>query len=114
MAVSANKTLAFRIPLVYCKNTMCGIAGYWDKGADEGILLGSTLLKMLMALGCRGPDSTGVAMYGTRHAGSWIARVKLGDNGVLAERAAQVAQAAANFGGKDFTRVDAYLRFSIR
>jgi methylamine---glutamate N-methyltransferase subunit A len=93
---------------------MCGIAGYWDKGADESIPLGSTLLKMLMALGCRGPDSTGVAMYGTKHSESWIARVKLGDNGVLAERAAQVTQAAANFGGKDFTRVDAYLRFSIR
>jgi glutamine phosphoribosylpyrophosphate amidotransferase len=40
--------------------------------------------------------------------------VKLGDHGAPAERAAQVTKAAANFGGEDFTRVDAYLRFSIR
>src|ERR1700747_2385647 len=111
MAVSAKRDFASRILRVYCKNTMCGIAGYWDKGADESTLLGSRLLKMLMALGCRGPDSTGVAMYGTRRAGSWIARDKLGDNGGPAERASQVAQAAANFGAEDFTRVDAYLRF---
>ena len=42
---------------------MCGIAGYFEKsGALETI--GTTLLGMLGALGRRGPDSAGVALWG--------------------------------------------------
>jgi len=44
--------------------TMCGIIGYWDKDGDAEALLGSTLLNMLEALACRGPDSAGVALFG--------------------------------------------------
>lgn len=42
---------------------MCGIVGYFDKsGAARPI--GATLLSMLGALGRRGPDSAGVAVWG--------------------------------------------------
>jgi methylamine---glutamate N-methyltransferase subunit A len=92
---------------------MCGIAGYWEKSGSSDTALGGTLLRMITALGCRGPDSAGVAMYRSKRPGSWIARVKLGDHGDLPARAAQVVHAAAGVGAEDFSRVDAYLRFSL-
>jgi glutamate synthase domain-containing protein 1 len=92
---------------------MCGIAGYWDKSGSGDTPLGCTLLRMITALGCRGPDSTGVAMYQSKRPGIWVARVKLGDSGDLQVRAAQISEAAASVGGHDFSRIDAYLRFSV-
>jgi glutamate synthase domain-containing protein 1 len=45
---------------------MCGIIGFLDKrGPDAPV--GAALLAMLRALGRRGPDSTGVALYGAAH-----------------------------------------------
>jgi glutamate synthase domain-containing protein 1 len=41
---------------------MCGIVGFLDKKGSQ-YPLGKTLLAMLEALGCRGPDSAGVALY---------------------------------------------------
>lgn len=93
---------------------MCGIAGYWAKSEQGSTPVGCVLLKMLMALGCRGPDSTGVALYGPGHAGRWAVRVKLGDHANLSERSAKVADAAADFGGKDVKQIDSCLRLSIR
>jgi glutamate synthase domain-containing protein 1 len=92
---------------------MCGIAGYWEKSGSGDTPLGNTLLQMITALGCRGPDSTGVAMYQSKRPGTWTARVKLGDSGDLPARATQISRAAASVGGQDFSRVDAYLRFSL-
>jgi glutamine phosphoribosylpyrophosphate amidotransferase len=92
---------------------MCGIAGYFDKSGSGDAPLGCTLLRMITALGCRGPDSTGVAMYQSKRPGCWIARVKLGDSGDLAARAEQISHAAASAGGRDFSRIGAYLRFSV-
>jgi glutamate synthase domain-containing protein 1 len=43
---------------------MCGIIGYLDKRGGQSKPLGKTLLAMLQALSCRGPDSAGVAVYG--------------------------------------------------
>jgi glutamate synthase domain-containing protein 1 len=43
---------------------MCGIIGYLDKRGGQSKPLGKTLLAMLQALSCRGPDSAGVAIYG--------------------------------------------------
>jgi glutamine phosphoribosylpyrophosphate amidotransferase len=61
--------------------------------------LGPTLLKMLDALGRRGPDSAGVALYAARPDGTHLLRIKLGDHGSHEARAAEVlrrvAQAAA-------------------
>jgi glutamate synthase domain-containing protein 1 len=54
---------------------MCGIIGFLDKtGSRQPI--GHTLLGMLQALSCRGPDSAGVAVYGAPSS-SWVLQVKL-------------------------------------
>jgi glutamate synthase domain-containing protein 1 len=42
---------------------MCGIVGFLDQRARREYSLGQTLLAMLRALGCRGPDSAGVALF---------------------------------------------------
>src|SRR6266404_4653358 len=43
---------------------MCGIVGVLNKGSEQKRFLGRTLLSMLQALSCRGPDSAGVALFG--------------------------------------------------
>jgi glutamate synthase domain-containing protein 1 len=43
---------------------MCGIVGFLDKHGQTVPPLGQTLLTMLQALSCRGPDSAGVALFG--------------------------------------------------
>jgi glutamate synthase domain-containing protein 1 len=43
---------------------VCGIVGYLDRRSSGQRPLGETLLAMLRALGCRGPDSAGVALFG--------------------------------------------------
>lgn len=90
---------------------MCGIVGFLDRRGDTE--LGATLLKMLDALACRGPDSAGVAMFGRETAGRLLVRLKLGDHGDLGERAIHVSHAASAFGAADFVRTGAYLRFTI-
>ena len=57
---------------------MCGIVGYFRKASGEGPL-GAVVLRMLSALGCRGPDSTGVAMYGGRRKSGAVVRIKLAE-----------------------------------
>jgi glutamate synthase domain-containing protein 1 len=43
---------------------MCGIIGFLDKRGEHDRPIGRTLLSMLQALSCRGPDSAGVALFG--------------------------------------------------
>jgi glutamate synthase domain-containing protein 1 len=43
---------------------MCGIVGYLDKRQQTDFPIGRTILTMLQALSCRGPDSAGVALFG--------------------------------------------------
>jgi glutamate synthase domain-containing protein 1 len=43
---------------------MCGIIGFLDKRGGHDHPIGRTLLAMLQALSCRGPDSAGVALFG--------------------------------------------------
>ena len=43
---------------------MCGIIGFLDKRERTDYPVGQTMLKMLQALSCRGPDSAGVALFG--------------------------------------------------
>ncbi len=59
---------------------MCGIAGYLEK-SGAGVELGQIILRMLEALGCRGPDSAGVALYTGRSGGDLVLRIKLGEDG---------------------------------
>jgi len=48
---------------------MCGIAGILFKDPDRVGPVGRTMVQMLQALHRRGPDSTGVALYGPTEAG---------------------------------------------
>jgi glutamate synthase domain-containing protein 1 len=56
---------------------MCGIVGYFDKTGGAQAPVGTKLLAMLTALGGRGPDSAGVAIWG-EPADGLIVRVKAG------------------------------------
>jgi len=55
---------------------MCGIVGFLDKRPGANHPVGRTLLAMLQALSCRGPDSAGIALFGPSRQ-SWIAQIKL-------------------------------------
>lgn len=88
---------------------MCGIVGYWDKAGSEESALGSTVFKMIEALGCRGPDSAGVALFGAAVPDRVLVRVKLGD----AASATAVQSQAGSLGAAGFTQTGPYLRFSI-
>src|SRR5262245_9522837 len=72
---------------------MCGIAGFFNTSAGPDTPAGATLLRMLTALGCRGPDSAGIALWGRRDDGL-IVRVKLGDGGDLSARRQEVLRQA--------------------
>ncbi len=59
--------------------TMCGIAGYMDKSSTQAPA-GAVLLHMLEALGQRGPDSAGLALFGAGTPSREICWVKLPEN----------------------------------
>jgi glutamate synthase domain-containing protein 1 len=54
---------------------MCGIIGFLDKRGGQQNPIGKTLLGMLQALSCRGPDSAGVAVYGSCPPTDWHLRL---------------------------------------
>jgi len=54
---------------------MCGIVGFLDKRPEQRPRLGRTLLTMLQALSCRGPDSAGVALFAPP--GEWRVRLSV-------------------------------------
>jgi glutamate synthase domain-containing protein 1 len=72
---------------------MCGIAGFLDRSDDRDPPTGAALLRMLTALGCRGPDSAGIALWG-RGGADLLVRVKLGDGGDLETRRREVLRQA--------------------
>jgi methylamine---glutamate N-methyltransferase subunit A len=93
---------------------MCGIVGFLDKTGTNAGALGRTVLGMLNALGCRGPDSAGVALYGENDDSKLIARVALGEKQDFDASAAKVLDAAGKFGAvSDSSITDCYLRFEI-
>lgn len=71
---------------------MCGIVGFMDKRTEAEAPVGKILLSLLTALGRRGPDSAGAALYGG--AAGLVAWVKLDAAGDLTPRAAAVAERA--------------------
>lgn len=73
---------------------MCGIMGYFDKTGKRDAELGATMLRMLNALGQRGPDSAGVALYAPRGDGTYAVRIKLGDHGNYDKRADEILRRA--------------------
>src|SRR5688500_5403148 len=59
---------------------MCGIVGYLRRaGCADERPVGTVVLEMLRSLSTRGPDSSGVALYGTPSAEELRVRLKLAD-----------------------------------
>jgi glutamate synthase domain-containing protein 1 len=63
---------------------VCGIAGFLAK--RDGIEVAGRLTAMLQAMRGRGPDSTGVSLYGNPHPGDLVASIWAGDDGGLSAR----------------------------
>ncbi len=76
---------------------MCGIIGFLDKTSDTAPV-GETVLTMLNALACRGPDSAGVALFTGPGSNRTVLRIKLGENGVFAERQANITNRVQTLG----------------
>jgi len=93
---------------------MCGIVGYFSKSQDQADI-GRSIAGMLRALGCRGPDSAGVALFGVPNDAAFAVRVKLGEGGDLAGKARQLAAyVEASQGCSQFSTTAAYVRFLAR
>jgi len=71
---------------------MCGIVGYYDKTGSNQTPVGQIVLDMLNALGCRGPDSAGVALYNSHNVGCTILQIKLGERGHFEEKGWHIAE----------------------
>jgi glutamate synthase domain-containing protein 1 len=92
---------------------MCGIIGFLDKRGGNERPVGRTLLTMLQALSCRGPDSTGVAVFGPAKP-FWIAQIKLPDALELSEAAETVLNALlGTVAVINHQVVGAYLRLEV-
>jgi glutamate synthase domain-containing protein 1 len=90
---------------------MCGIVGFFAKGGEQAEV-GRTILGMLRALGCRGPDSAGVALFATPDDDRFTVRVKLGESGDLESRARQMAAQLDKIPGcSQFSTTSSYARF---
>ena len=88
---------------------MCGIVGFLDKTKNR-TSVGETILQMLNALGARGPDSAGVALYGQKRNKGMVVRIKLGRQ----KEATFIVEQLEEFGSIDEVKIVAeYLRLVI-
>jgi len=93
---------------------MCGIVGFFDRTRDEQAEIGRTILGMLNALGCRGPDSAGVALFGAPAGRPLVIRVKLGEESAPAARVREISQLVESSGGaSEFSTTGSYVRFRV-
>ena len=93
---------------------MCGIVGFLDKTQNSNAPVGKTVLTMLTALGVRGPDSAGVALYRPPENGAFTLQVKLGELDGAAERGTSIAEGVKAFGSVHDVKITAeYLRLVI-
>jgi glutamate synthase domain-containing protein 1 len=94
---------------------MCGIVGFFDKTNDAHVPVGQTILGMLNALGCRGPDSAGVALFGPASHDRLVLRVKLSNNGGSETAARQLREFVKSIdAGADMVATGAYARLVVR
>jgi glutamate synthase domain-containing protein 1 len=92
---------------------LCGIVGFLDKRGGHERPVGRTVLAMLQALSCRGPDSAGVAIFGPSRGGC-VMRVKLPEHALPAAGAAAVQGALRDTGAVlRHTTVGACLRLEL-
>lgn len=93
---------------------MCGIIGYLDKAGAGTAPVGNTVLTMLNALGCRGPDSAGVALFSGSDNGQTVLRVKLGENGSFEGRRKNITQKVETLGDiLSASTTEEYLRLEL-
>jgi glutamate synthase domain-containing protein 1 len=92
---------------------MCGIVGFLDKRGGTERPIGRTLLAMLQALGCRGPDSAGVALFGPARGGC-VMHIKLPEHGQPLASAAEILQVLRDSGAIIGHHIlGAYLRLEV-
>jgi len=92
---------------------VCGIVGFLDKRGGHERPVGRTILAMLQALSCRGPDSAGVAIFGPPRGGC-VMRVKLPEGAAPHAAEAAVLQALHDTGAVlRHTVVGACLRLEL-
>jgi methylamine---glutamate N-methyltransferase subunit A len=65
---------------------VCGLCGFLYKDPSRYGAIGQAMFDMLTPLDRRGTDSTGVALYGRPHDGSYVVRVRMEANGSTPER----------------------------
>lgn len=93
---------------------MCGIVGYYDKTGSNQTPIGRIVLQMLDALGCRGPDSAGVALFNSHNVGCTIMQIKLGERGHFEEKGWHVAEKMREFTDvQDAAVTSEYLRLVV-
>jgi glutamate synthase domain-containing protein 1 len=92
---------------------MCGIIGFLDKRGGFDRPVGRTLLAMLSALSCRGPDSAGVAVFGPPQP-YWVLQIKLPEQSGPGETTTPILEALAERTPViEHLAVDAYLRVEV-
>ena len=88
---------------------MCGIVGFLDKTKNR-TTVGKIVLQMLDALGARGPDSAGVALYGQKKDKGMVVQIKLGKQ----KEATFIVEQLEEFGSISEVKIVAeYLRLVI-
>ncbi len=88
---------------------MCGIVGFLDKTKSR-TTVGKIVLQMLDALGARGPDSAGVALYGQKKDKGMVVQIKLGKQ----KEATFIVEQLEEFGSISEVKIVAeYLRLVI-
>ena len=88
---------------------MCGIVGFLDKTKNR-TTIGKIVLQMLDALGARGPDSAGVALYGQKKDKGMVVQIKLGKQ----KEATLIVEQLEEFGSISEVKIVAeYLRLVI-
>ena len=88
---------------------MCGIVGFLDKTKNR-TTVGKIVLQMLNALGTRGPDSAGVALYGQKKDKGVVVQIKLGKQ----KEATLIVEQLEEFGSISEVKIVAeYLRLVI-
>src|SRR4051812_49672679 len=91
---------------------MCGIAGFLAK--RDGVDVAAALTAMLAALRGRGPDSTGMSLYGAPFQGDLVVSAWAGEAGGEATRAAVSDGASeAGFELADQQYRDGYWRLGL-
>lgn len=75
---------------------MCGIVGFFDKSGGPAPV-GAAVLAMLTALGCRGPDSAGIALWGAEADGV-VVRVNPGEGADTEARRREIVRRVSRLG----------------